>query len=198
MGWVQDVVKCSYWGEDSSSDIGAFWIIKYLSSICRDMFLQVVFHLKIPIIEGKMNALSYLAMWSAANVSTSQQLIIQRHINSALGFRLIVPESKVTRMTKDRYVEPITGVYIDNNLNTKTFYWYRRLDEKICHSLQDFLNDSSINASKLGNLDIVIGGYHGKGKFRMLDKLVFECNEESHSVIRLIGFIDCKKIHMIS
>ena len=86
-------------------------------------------------------------------------------------------------MTKDRYVEPITGVYIDNHLNTKTFYWYRRLDEIICRSLQDFLNDSSTQASKLGNLDIVIGGDHGRGKFRMLAKLVFECNEGRHSII---------------
>jgi hypothetical protein len=104
VGWVQDMVKFSYWGKDSNSDIGAFWIMKYLSSMYRDMFLQVVSHVKIPIIKHKMDAVSALAMWSAANVSTSQQRIIQRHIHAALGFRLIVPESKVTQMKKDRYV----------------------------------------------------------------------------------------------
>ena len=80
----------------------------------------------------------------------------------------------------------------------KIHYWTKPLDKLLTRSLLGKFSET-INVKNLSNtiskIDIVIGGDHGQGNFRSVDKFILRDKEEinKNSYVIKIEIIDCTK-----
>ena len=76
--------------------------------------LSVAIELGYPILSQKMDEISAAAMWQESNVTTNAQRIIARHLSDFFGYRLIVPESVITKLGQN-HVSPKSDSIILND-----------------------------------------------------------------------------------
>ena len=113
-----------------------------------------------------MGAYEAAAMWETANVNISQQRVIQRHLDSFFGKRFIVPEHSVRDIGRGALVAQLGS--IKGSDNERIQFWYKRVDHVLEHEIEDIIAEDVKFFSQVIGVDIVVGGDHGKGKFRMV------------------------------
>ena len=167
----------------------------YLGRNFEDGFLSVSIQLGYLILSQKMDEINAAAMWQESNKSRKAQRIIVRHLSNFSGKRLIVPEYCITEL-RQNHVPPTSESII---LNDKTnHFWTKPLDKLLTRSLlSEFGNitDKGNLDNKLSQIDIVIGGNHGQGKFRSFGKFIMRDKEgyNKDSYVIKNNHIDCTK-----
>jgi hypothetical protein len=77
--------------------------------------------------------------------------------------------------------------------NEKISYWYRDVEQMICHTLELHFNENISQVNVFNEMELVFGGDHGKGKFQMLLKIILRRKDIRRQFIVKVGYIDCKK-----
>ena len=83
-----------------------------------------------------MCAAAAAAMWDNANISIRAQRVILKHLFTAFGRRLTVPESTVKALAVNA-ITPDCGVYILDK--EKISYWTKDIEVVICNQLASML-----------------------------------------------------------
>ena len=58
-----------------------------------------------------MDELSAATMWQESNVTTNVQRIIARHLSDSFGNRLIVPESRITKLGQIMFPQKLIKLF---------------------------------------------------------------------------------------
>jgi len=141
--------------------------------------------------EEKMDVISTEAMLQEANVSTNSARIINRHLRQHFGHSLFASEAERRRYFAGSDFRPtvLTKVLEDKTIIP---YWYKRPDQYLQERLTDMIDPALIR--DLVRVDIVIGGDHGGGKFRMTMKVNFRLpNKETISYLTQIASVSFSK-----
>ena len=70
-------------------------------------------------------------------------------------------------------------------------YWYKIVDELLDHDIKDVLDETT--AQNMASVDMSFGGDHGKGRFRLVIKLIIRLDGNPPIKKRFVlGEIDCK------
>jgi hypothetical protein len=128
-----------------------------------------------------MDEVSVEAMLSEAGVNWKSGRILFRHLKQFFGRSLVVLEKKRWAYVGNNDFPPALGRY---ELEDKTIinYWWKRPDELLQHQINDIIDPKELEG--LQGLDIVTGGDHGGGRFRMLLKVLFRF-AENHCIKKL-------------
>jgi hypothetical protein len=178
--------------KDGGTEQATKWLMTTLAKKNERLFTEVARERGfISSLSKKMDAHSAAAMWESANVSTTQQRTILRHLNCFFGARFTVPESKVREIGKG-FLEPINSSY-EGPGKEKITFWYKPVDAVLQHEISNLLDEDSFKLLK--HADIVVGGDHGKGKFRMVLMLLLRFTDPAKNKRHrfVVGEIDCKK-----
>lgn len=115
-----------------------------------------------------MDVVSVESMLSEAGVNWKSRCIIFRHLKQFFGKSLVVSEKQRRAYFGDNDFAPSVGRMV---LEDKTIvpYWWKRPDQLIQHQINYIFKQEDLNG--ISSVDIVTGGDHGGGQFRMLLKL---------------------------
>ena len=140
----------------------------------------------------RMDVYSTAAMFADANINSTQQRTILRHFFSYFGLRLVATEKEL-RELGEGYLVPLTGS-IETEQKEKISYWYKLVDEHFNHEIGDLIGNDLSFPQNLSKVDIVVGGDHGKGRFRLVLMIFLRSkNGITRSRRFVIGEIKCKK-----
>ena len=181
--WIEMLKEAMTSDRGDHNETGIQWLIRHLGKSYKYQFISAARALQLPVLSNTIDTVSTLAMWEDANIGTCQQIIIMKHLRHYFGTRLIVPEVKVSVLSKLKVLDPITGSYTKTDTNEKIYYWYRDVDESICHILQTKYNSRQELELDFNRIDIIIGGDHGQGKFRMMMKLILRGDDMKDTII---------------
>ncbi len=122
-----------------------------------------------------MDAVSTKAMLQEANISTNSARIINWHIAQFFGRSLFNSEAKHRKHFCDSDFAPTVK---NKMLEDRTIipYWYKRPDHFIQNQLKDMIDIMKLK--DLIQLDIMIGGDYGSGKFCVTMKVNFRLPEK--------------------
>jgi hypothetical protein len=123
----------------------------------------------------KMNIISTEAMLQEANINNTNARVLFRHLRQFFGGRsYFESEQKRRNFFGDNDYPPTVDKKV---LEDKTVipFWYKRPDRLLQDQLQNMIHPDKLKVLK--QLDIVIGGDHGGGKFRMTMKVNFRLSE---------------------
>jgi hypothetical protein len=156
--------------ESVDPSIGASWILQHLALNYEDDFVRVCKKMGYPIFSKKMDAATACAMWQEADVSKKSQRTILRYLAAEFGGRLVVPELQVDAFGQAG-VEPITGSFEDPVTRKTIHYWTKSIAELLEVSVSTYIQENKMATDKgalssLKSMDVVLGGDHGKEKFR--------------------------------
>ena len=71
-------------------------------------------------------------------------------------------------------------------------YWYKLVDKLLDHDINDVLDKTT--AQKMTSVDMIVGGDHEKGRFRLVLKLIIRLDGDPPIKKRFVlGEINCKK-----
>jgi hypothetical protein len=176
----------------ASRDDAARWIMTYLGMKFPTEFVKAASEIGMPIHGKKMSAERAFAMWSDANINTTQQRIVNQHFAAFFGHRFTVPECEIRKLGLS-FVEPKTATV--EHENSKLTFSYGDLDTVIEKHVADKLQHNK--EFKYDKIDVVVGGDYGQGAFRAGVKIIFWSTEngesKKHSSVLNIGSIECKK-----
>ena len=101
----------------------------------------------------------------------------------------MVPEADISRLGQN-YVTPECNTF---TIGGKIHYWTKSLPKILETSLKERL--AILDMDIMQSVDLVIGGYHGQGKFRCVMKIILrdETGKNIDSYCIKIGHIDCDK-----
>ena len=99
--------------------------------------------MQLPILSNTMDEVSTLAMWEDDNIGTSQQRIIMKHLRHYFGTRIIVPEVKVSVLSKLKVLDPITGSYTKTDTNEKNIGIVMLMNQYVTYYRQDTIQDKN-------------------------------------------------------
>ena len=174
-------------------EVNAHAILDWLAHHHEEAFLAAAQNLGYPIITKKMPVETAAAMFDEAGMTINATRIVSRYLRTEFGTQLLPSEEKVKRLGSSAIL-PTVSFYRDNKGN-KIYYWYKNVDEVIEECLSSFFENNHV---VFDQLDIVVGGDHGKGKFREVVKLVMHHRgdlavEQAKSPVCEVGKIYCKK-----
>ena len=117
-----------------------------------------------------MDVISTEAMIQEANITTNSARIISRHLRQHFGKSLFASESeRRTYFAGSDFPPTVSSIVLPDK--TIIPFWYKRPDEYLQNSFKQMINDSLLK--DVTRVDVVIGGDHGGGKFRMTMKVNF-------------------------
>ncbi len=118
-----------------------------------------------------MDEVSVEAMLSEAGVNWINGRILFRHLKQFFGRSLAVSEKKRRAYFGNNNFPLMVSRY---GLEDKTIvsYWWKTPDELLQHQINDIISLQDLEG--LQSVDIVTGGDHGGGQFRMLLKVLFQ------------------------
>ena len=187
-------------GEKSSNDQDAAkWMIDYLAKNYREVFRAVAKDrgcVTTPEDHETMSATNVAAMWALSGVNTRQQRIIARCLKGSYGRPMIGTQESVKEFGKGAF-KAEHGSLRDEN-GKKVCFWYKEVDKLLEHEVRDLLmqrEDAEEFVKSLKSVDVLTGGDHGKGKFRMIATIVMRSSDPSKTFSRrfVCGVIDCNK-----
>ena len=121
-----------------------------------------------------MPANNTAAMWQDAEVDFHQSRSIGENFNYYFQRRLFAKDSDV-RCLSDGHMEPAVKAYkIEAKKSIE--YWYKLVDELLDHDINDVLDETT--AQKMTSVDMIVGGYHGKGLFCLVLMLIIRIDRE--------------------
>jgi len=120
--------------------------------------------------EEKMDVISTEAMIQEANITTKSARIISRHLRQHFGRSLFASEKERRKFFAGSDFPPTVSSKV---LDDKTIipFWYKRPDYYLQNQLKSMINPAMLK--DLIRVDLVIGGDHGGGKFRVTMKVNF-------------------------
>ena len=181
------------------------WIMEILGKKFENELVNVVEELGYNVKTRKMEYSLALAMWEDANVNSRSQRTLLRYINYVFGKYVDIPATK----EEDDFGDDPEGIayssvdpmYSFKEIEGETInYWTKPLSSCISSSVA-----SRIYSNKKGDVikeeehietaDLIFGGDHGQGMFRMVVKIIVRNNEgdELSEFIIRVAHIDCKK-----
>jgi len=117
-----------------------------------------------------MDAETAAAMWKEANVPVRAQRIVLQHIKKAFGRRITVPKRKLKEL-EDGALPPMSDSV---NIGNDTIdFWYKRINNVICHRIQTELTHGQDFIKPFDSLNVVLGCDHGARRFRAELRLIF-------------------------
>ncbi len=139
----------------------------------------------------KIDVVSTEAMLQEANITTKSARILSRHLRQHFGRSLFASESERRKYFSDIDFSPMVKTKI---LEDKTIipFWYKRPEIFLQKQLKNMIDLSLL--PQLIKVDIIIGGDHGGGKFRMSMKVNFRLVEKkTHSYLTQIASVSYSK-----
>jgi hypothetical protein len=118
---------------EENEEVAARWLMQHLGYCYNDCFADVAFKLGLLLPPKEMDAETAAAMWEEANVPVRAQQIILCHMKKAFGRSTTVPERQLKEL-KDGALLPISDTV--NIGNERVEYWYKRINEVMCHRIQ--------------------------------------------------------------
>jgi hypothetical protein len=120
--------------------------------------------------EEKMDVVSTEAMIQEANISTNSARIINRHLRQHFGQSLFASEAERSKYFAGSDFPPTVSTKV---LEDKTIipFWFKRPDLYLQSQFKDMIDHSLLK--DIIRVDLIIGGDHGGGKFRMTMKVNF-------------------------
>jgi hypothetical protein len=186
--WVRKLLLAA--SNNDNEEVAARWLMQHLGYCYNDCFVEVACKLGLLLPPKEMDAETAAAMWEEANVPVRAQRIILRHIKKAFGRRITVPERKLKEL-EDGALPPISGSV---NIGNDTIdFWYKRINDVICHRIQTELTHGQDFIKQFDSLDVVLGCDHGARRFRAELRLIFRNQNNAHSVSLCVGSINCAK-----
>jgi hypothetical protein len=163
----------------STPEDAASCLLSVLFSKYEESFVSV--SMEKGLVEGstmhkKMDIVATEAMLQEANINNSNARILFRHLRQFFGKSYFESEQKRRSFFGDNDFPPTVDKTV---LEDKTVvpFWYKRPDLLLQSQLSKM-----IDTSKLGNVrqvDLIVGGDHGGGKFRMTLKVNFRMEDKS-------------------
>jgi len=175
-------------------DEAAECMIKVLYKKFEESFAAVAIEMNVMVEqepEKKMDVVSTEAMLQEANVTTKSARILSRHLRQHFGRSLFASESERRKYFSDIDFSPMVKTKI---LEDKTIipFWYKRPEIFLQKQLKNMIDLSLL--PQLIKVDIIIGGDHGGGKFRMSMKVNFRLVEKkTHSYLTQIASVSYSK-----
>jgi hypothetical protein len=166
--WVRKVLLAA--SNDDNEEVAARWLMQHLGYCYNDCFAEVACKLGLLLPPKVMDAETAAAMWEEANVPVRAQRIILRHIKEAFGRRITVPERQLKEL-EDGALPPFSDSV--NIGNDRIDFWYKRINEVICHHIQTELTHGQDFIKQFDSLDVVLGCDHGATRFRAELRLIF-------------------------
>ena len=129
-------------------------------------------------------------MWQDAEVDFRQSRSIGKHCNDYFQRQLFAKESDI-RCLSDGHMEPEVKAY-KIEAKESIDYWYKLVDKLLDHDINDVLDKTT--AQKMTSVDMIVGGDHEKGRFRLVLKLIIRLDGDPPIKKRFVlGEINCKK-----
>ena len=129
-------------------------------------------------------------MWQDAEVDFRQSRSIGKHCNDYFQRQLFAKKSDV-RCLSDGHMEPEVKAY-KIEAKESIDYWYKLVDKLLDHDINDVLDKTT--AQKMTSVDMIVGGDHEKGRFRLVLKLIIRLDGDPPIKKRFVlGEINCKK-----
>jgi hypothetical protein len=127
-------------------------------------------------------------MWEESNSLIGSQRVINRYIRQHFGRNLLAKEGDL-RASSARYFPPTTDSFLLDG--KKKNYWYKAVDKYLINQLNKQFKPEDFKDAEL--VDLVIGGDHGKGRFRMLCRIMIRTKQKKtlKTLIFNGGQIDC-------
>jgi len=162
----------------STVDDAASCLLSVLFSKFEDSFVSVA--MENGVMEGsipkKMDIVATEAMLQEANINNTNARVLFRHLNQFFGRSYFESEQKRRNFFGDTDFPPTVDKVV---LEDKTVipFWYKSPDEVLQKQLPHMIDESKLK--DLRKVDIVVGGDHGGGKFRMTLKVNFRLEDNS-------------------
>lgn len=162
----------------STVDDAASCLLSVLFSKFEDSFVSVA--MENGVMEGsipkKMDIVATEAMLQEANINNTNARVLFRHLNQFFGRSYFESEQKRRNFFGDTDFPPTVDKVV---LEDKTVipFWYKSPDEVLQKQLPHMIDESKLK--DLRKVDIVVGGDHGGGKFRMTLKVNFRLDDNS-------------------
>lgn len=146
---------------------------------------------------SKFTAEEFQAMCEQANVGPSGQDMIRRHF-LAKDFKAVFPSRRSVDQLKKGALVPKTA---KAKLGTQTYdYSYKEVDDLVKHYLlqqyqsTDKKSENVLTESLPTSMELMFGGDHGQGAFRLPVKFIFRFPDNSKKELEvLMGEVICKK-----
>jgi len=190
---LTEVVKCIVSNTNSTEEEAVSCILTALLSKYEECFVSTC--IERGVIEGsnpkKMDVVSTEAMLQEANINSGNARILFRHLRQFFGKSYFESESKRRLFFGDNDYPPTVDKKV---LEDKTVipFWYKRPDLLLQHQLKSMIDAEKLKL--LQQLDIVVGGDHGGGKFRMTMKVNFRLSDKTTvSYLTQIGSVSHSK-----
>jgi hypothetical protein len=191
--WLLQLPRLVGPADDEDGSEAAGWILEYLGSAFEDEYVATAETLGYPITSKKMPSEHAAAMWQEANIARRAQRTILRHLSSYFGSRLVVPEAEITKLGQNHVVPDCNSFVYEKK---RIHYWTKPLTKAVEVALETRLGEVGADGDVVPkSIDIVVGGDHGKERFRAVAKVIIrdEDGKKVDSFVFKIANIDCKK-----
>jgi hypothetical protein len=167
---IDDIIKASAQSSKSNHEEACEALLTGLFNKYQDAFFSFASNNGV-LSSRVMDEVSVEAMLTEAGVNWTSGRILFRHLRQFFGRSLVVSEKKRRAYFGNNDFPPTVSRY---ELEDKTIvsYWWKRPDELLQHQINDIISLQDI--AGLQSVDIVTGGDHGGGRFRMLLKVLFD------------------------
>jgi hypothetical protein len=145
-----------------------------------------------PVAKEKMDAATTASMWEDAGVTVHSQKVINKYYIDWFGTKFTVPDNQLKSLSQSA-VPPISGVAEVGQ--ERIPYWYKDPVTVILHKLEKVTRRAMHKRPiEWDNLDIIMGGDHGQGAFRLSAKVILRKGRKRAKMFLVnLGDIECKK-----
>ena len=152
-------------GTGDTMKTAAAWVIESLFNKYKEEFVLVGIQKGKAIVPDKvMDAATSTAMLEDCNNNSMNARKLFFHLYQFFGYQIPVPEMvRSTFFEGTVYFPKCNKIQLDNKADV--FFWYKEVDKLLEHQVQHIV--SSQDMADVVLIDLVVGGDHGIGKFRM-------------------------------
>jgi hypothetical protein len=215
--WIESILS-----HVSEKNDAAQWMAYYLGKKFEGSFTLALEALGIPVVQ-RLDEQSTAAMWADANVNSTQQRIIKKHLRLHFGKRLFIPESTFIVDHQHYYVPTYYNEYKHYKNCDKLQkpercqYWVRDPSLVVAKELSRMLDylDTNLIPTRFSSLlasdccTLIAGADQGQGAWRSWIKIATMSGEEvrnrmsseenfdikSSYIVAQAAHITCKKDH---